>query len=71
MDILGLLMQRRDFEPDDQVLPFLFELVDDDEPENTEMFQVELSLDESGLNVDLGGGDLFASTQIVIIDDDG
>ena len=75
-DIIAGETQDRVFRPDEQSVPFVFELIDDDEPESIEDFQVELSLEESGLNVNLGGmvGDgsvLFSSARIVIIDDDG
>ena len=64
------------FRPDLQSLEFRFELRNDDNTESREVFQVELSLQDSGLNVILGGilnngSALFASTQIFIIDDDG
>ncbi len=40
------------------------------------MFRVELSLEESGLNINIGGtlddgSALFATAQIFIVDDDG
>ena len=63
------------FSPDRQP-SYLFELADDDEVEELEVFQVELSLDEPGLNIKLGGmlndgSALFATTQIFIVDNDG
>ena len=78
-DILAGETQDRVFRPDQQSVPFQFELIGDFDPEPTENFQVELSLEESGLNVNLGGmveidgstSVLFSSAQIVIIDDDG
>ena len=76
-DINTDLVQKREFLPDQQSLSFRFELIDDDEPEAVEVFQVELSLYyEPGLNVNLGGmladgSALFASTQISIVDNDG
>ena len=75
-DIIAAETQDRVFRPVQQSVPFVFELLNDDEPESIEDFQVELSLEESGLNVNLGGliGDgsvLFSSARIVIIDDDG
>ena len=78
-DILARETQDRTFRPAQQSVPFVFELIDDDDPEPTEDFQVELSLEESGLNVNLGGvveidgsiSVLFSSARIVIIDDDG
>ena len=64
------------FQPDQQSVPYVFELVDDLEPELLEVFQVVLSLEESGLNIDVGGtlddgSTLFATTQIFIVDNDG
>ena len=75
-DIIATLVQDRQFSPDRQSIPFHFELVDDSELEALEVFQVQLSLFESGLSVNLGGvladgSALFASTQIFIVDDDG
>ena len=73
-DIVANLAQVDDFPPERQNLDFLFELVDDDETEMDEVFQVEMSLsqEESGLNVNLGGGSsLFATTEVFIVDDDG
>ena len=75
-DIIASLVQRWDFQPDQQSLPFGFELIDDDELEAVEVFQVELSLYESGLSINLGGmlndgSALFATTQIFIVDNDG
>ena len=75
-DIIANLIQQRQFSPDQQSIPFRFELVNDLELEALEAFQVQLSLFESGLSVNLGGvladgSALFASTQIFIVDDDG
>ena len=75
-DIIADLVQKRDFLPDLQSVSFRFELIDDDEPEAVEVFQVELSLYEPGLSINLGGmladgSALFASTQIFIVDNDG
>ena len=74
-DIIADLVQKRDFLPDLQSVSFRFELIDDDEPEAVEVFQVEL-LYESRLSINLGGmladgSALFASTQIFIVDNDG
>ena len=78
VDIIADLAQDRDFFPDKQSLAFVFELVNDNEPEADEVFQVELSLgpEESGLSVNLGGvladgTDLFPRTEVVIVDNDG
>ena len=75
-DIIADLVEERNFLPDLQSVSFRFELIDDDEPEAVEVFQVELSLYESGLSINLGGmladgSALFASTQIFIVDNDG
>lgn len=73
-DIVADLAQEDDFPAERQNLDFLFELVNDDETEMDEVFQVEMSLsqEESGLNVNLGGGSsLFATTEVFIVDDDG
>ncbi len=64
------------FSSDQQSLPYIYELINDDEVELLEVFRVELSLEESGLNINLGGplpdgSALFAATQIFIVDDDG
>ena len=75
-DIIADLVQERVFSPDEQSLAFLFEVLDDSEHEAVEAFQVELSPQESGLNVNLGGmladgSVLYATTQIFIVNDDG
>ena len=44
-----------EFSPDQQSVSYIFELRDDLEVEQREVFQVELSLVESGLNIDVGG----------------
>ena len=71
--------QRHTFSPDQQsITAYSFELINDHEPEDTEEFQVELSLykKDSGVSIYLGGlladgSTLFATTQIFIVDDDG
>ena len=77
-DIIADTVQSKDFLPDEQSLPFEFQLVNDDIVEAVEVFQVELSLgsEETGISVNLGGriadgSTLFASTEVFIIDDDG
>ncbi len=75
-DIIAAETQDRVFRPDQQSVPYVFELLDDSKPELLEVFQVELSAEESGLNINLGGplpdgSTLFATTQICIVDDDG
>ena len=75
-DIITLLVQSREFSPDQQSLSYIFELLDDNEAELLEVFRVELSHEESGLTINLGGqhadgSALFATTQIFIVDDDG
>ena len=72
-------VQRQDFDVDEQVISYRFELFNDTlhnpgVPEPTETFQIQLSLPDEGLtNVNLGasGGSLFATVTVVIIDDDG
>ena len=72
-------VQRQPFRPDEQEIDYRFELFDDtpenpDVPELTETFQIQLSLADEGLtniNLAAGGGSLFATATIVIIDDDG
>ena len=79
-DLNANVVQYRYFSPDQQsITAHDFELLDDYELEDTEEFQVELSLrykKDSGLSINLGGlladgSTLFATTQIFIVDDDG
>ena len=67
--------QRQDFYADEEEIFYIFEVFNDDDPENTETFQIQLSppADEELTNINLAaiGGSLFATTTIVIIDDDG
>ena len=67
-------VQRQNFDPDEQEIEYVFELINDDIPEATETFEIQLSLaNEELISVNLGaaGGSLFATATIVIIDDDG
>ena len=67
-------VQFQDFDPDEQVIEYLFGLIDDSVPEPIETFQIQLSLANVGLtsvNLEATGGSLFATATIVIIDDDG
>ncbi len=67
-------VQDQDFNPDEQEIEYLFELIDDSVPEPTETFQIQLSLGDEGLtniNLAASGGSLFATATVVIIDDDG
>ena len=78
-DFQADLVQKQNFDPDEQEIDYLYELFDDtpenpDVPELTETFQIQLSLADEGLtniNLAAGGGSLFATATIVIIDDDG
>ena len=78
-DIIALESQNMTFRPDEQSVPFMFEINDDTEPESTEDFQIELSFVGSAPTISLGGmvqidgstSVLFSSAQIFIIDDDG
>ena len=70
------LVQRQDFNPNEQEIDYSFELFDDSPgnrniPEPTETFQIQLSLEDEGLPDINIGGSLFTTATVVIIDDDG
>ena len=67
-------VQRLNFDADQQVIYYRFELWDDFYPEPTETFHIQLFLANEGFtNINLGasGFNLFAAATVVIIDDDG
>ena len=68
-------LQRHEFNSDEQVINYEFELLDDEIPEPEEYFEIELSIPDlaglTGINLGANGGNLFARATIVIIDNDG
>ena len=76
-DFYAAEVQSEDFEPDEQSVSFVFELINDLEVEPTESFEVELSMLEMDLfGINVGGSfrngqTLFGTVRVVIIDDDG
>ena len=69
-------VQRQDFDADEQEIDYRFDLLDDtptnpNVPEPIETFQIQLSLEDEGLQDINIGGSLFATATVVIIDDDG
>ena len=79
VDFLAAEVQSKDFDPDEQSISFVFEVIDDFEMEATESFDVELSMSEEdlfGVNVGARGSlanglTLFSRTRVIIIDNDG
>ena len=62
---------REDFRADEQMINFPFILLRDQTPEGEEFFQIELSLSSDTPGVSVGGGDVYSSATVVIVDEDG